>query len=104
MQDKRSIENVVQEIMGLVNNVIDRREAYQDHQISRNWCEYESARGRLESKLRELVENSFSVRKPLSVDDTNKLWDYCIRKYKRPGPYELIAEFCNITNTEKSGV
>lgn len=67
MQGKRYIENVVQEIMGLVNNVLDKREAYQDHQISRNWCEYESARWRLESKLREMVREQEEAKKYLDA-------------------------------------
>lgn len=71
MQDKRSIENIVQEIMGLVDEYVN---AEIDYRIALNIdvgvrsaekYSYE-AESLLESKLRELVESSFSVREPLS--------------------------------------
>lgn len=71
MQDKRNIENVVQEIMRMVdeyvNAEIDYRVALKiDVGVrSAEKSSYE-AESLLESKLRELVGNSFSVREPLS--------------------------------------
>jgi hypothetical protein len=38
----------------------------------------------------------------LDMEAANKLWSDCLKKYKRPGPYELIREFCAITQ-EKQG-
>lgn len=59
MQDKNTTsvynENIVQEIMGLVQEYAD--------------YERQVVRKEIESKLRELVENKFSVQKPLSDDE-----------------------------------
>lgn len=79
MQDKRNIENVVQGIMELVdayvNAEIDYRIALNIdvgvHSAEKSSYEAESL---LESKLREIVENSLSVREPLSNEMAQKLW------------------------------
>ena len=68
MQDKRNIENVVQEIMGLVGSY---GTAVHDNSTG-NPSDYtlahaeSAAYNAIESKLREIVENSLSVREPLS--------------------------------------
>lgn len=79
MQDK------IREIMGLAD-------AYAHHERMQDAWAAEQCRELIESKLRELL------REPLSMDDANKLWDDCLKKYKRPGPYELIVEFCKVTS------
>lgn len=47
-----------------------------------------------EALIRQPVE-----RKPLSESDANQLWNDCLKKYKRPGPFELIREFCARSNS-----
>ena len=59
MQDKRNIENVVQEIMGLV---IEHGElCCENNELGHKYRER-----KIESKLRELAENSFYVLEPLN--------------------------------------
>lgn len=81
MQDKRNIENVVHEIMVLVDALSVECISFGIGQIE---CSKEDrvllgedvkkARSHLESKLRDLVENSFSVREPLSDEQRLLMW------------------------------
>lgn len=81
MQDKKNIENVVQEIMGLIDDWSEkdfraaeaRLDPWSEHDpaapmqmLEKLDKEVNDARALIESKLRELVEDSFSVREPLS--------------------------------------
>ena len=33
-------------------------------------------------------------RRPVTEEIANQMWTDCLSKYKRPGPFELINEFC----------
>lgn len=46
---------------------------------------------RLSARIAELA-----ARKPLPLSEAaaNQLWADCLKKHKRPGPYELIQAFC----------
>lgn len=109
MLDKRDIENVVQEIMGLVDDFGLKAEAYSHQEVTA--VELISARRLVESKLRELVKNSFSVREPtgytagvqsdcrvaLFFDNTE-----CASTWFES--FTDSVDIHNITNTEKKGV
>lgn len=69
MQDKRNIENVVKEIMGLVSTHAQMHRASfmgSAKENSEYRSEVDKTRIKIESKLREMVENSFSVLEPFS--------------------------------------
>lgn len=67
MQDKRNIENVVQEIMTLIDGYAASASTNL-HML-------------IESKLRELVENSFYVREPLSDEEVQGIFDKHYEEY-----------------------
>ena len=80
MQDKKNIENVVQEIMGLVSTHASKvhRASFIGSAKENSACrsEADKIRSKIESKLRELVENSFSVREPLSDEQRLLIWQH----------------------------
>lgn len=114
MQDKRDIENVVQEIMGLVDDFGLKAEAYSHQEVTA--VELISARRLVESKLRKLVENSFSVRRlsvlePLgykgglqSDDKVTLFFDNTECASTWFESFTDSVDIHNITNTEKKGV
>ena len=77
MQDKINIENVVQEIMGLVSTYAQMHRASFMGSAKENSAyrsEADKTRNKIESKLRNLAENSFYVREPLR-DEVIKMID-----------------------------
>ena len=106
MQDKRNIENVVQEIMGLVGSY---GTAVHDNSTG-NPSDYtlahaeSAAYNAIESKLREIVENSLSVREPLSNEMAQKLWAETPDIDCKSGGIALVRKVeraHGITNTSK---
>lgn len=76
MQDKSGNERVIDEIMGLVTQ---HAHIYYSSAIGgyRDADDVKESERTIESKLRELVENKFSVRKPLSDADCEEIyWDW----------------------------
>lgn len=71
MQDKRNIENVIQEIMGLV---VDYAKCYHSRRTCKGalFDDVEKKSDAIESKLREMVEQT-TVQKPLSDEQMETL-------------------------------
>lgn len=79
MRDSGNIENVVQEIMDLVSVHAQMHRASfmgsaKENSVYRS--EADKVRHKIESKLRKMVENSFSVREPLSDEQRLLMWQH----------------------------
>jgi hypothetical protein len=81
MKDKNTTsiynENIVQEIMGLVETYGEVCESYGGNRTIDAYSTSTEYHSKIESKLRELVENKSSVQKPLSDDEIDALWVFC---------------------------
>ena len=110
MEDKRTTESVVQEIMGSVHNAMSSYSLYKQAD-SEGWNN-DGIEGRvvndlalIKAKLRELVERC-SMREPLSDEAKKKLlceWSYS--QFTGKGDFldgvEAAGSAHNITNTNK---